>query len=189
MAVSKKKSPKTRKKKAKERKKKQTYIHTHKSTHAIVVWHIAAKKGRFSRLTSGFLCVNLEWWWWWEEEEGRWRFHLLAYSLFCVCTHPTHNEQTRLRTHKIGQLAISLLYKVCVISLADVHVSFPKLGKFVCFWVVFRRPTAIDNNNNKKKKKLKRKNTGENADVLRRITELTGVSQLPFHVKRECAAN
>jgi hypothetical protein len=41
MAVSKKKKPQNKK-------EKQTYIHTHKSTHAIVVWHIPAKKGRFS---------------------------------------------------------------------------------------------------------------------------------------------
>ncbi len=142
MAVSKKKKPQNKKKKApkkKERKKKQTYIHTHKSTHAIVVWHIAAKKGRFSRLTSGFLCVNLEWWWWWEEEEGRWRFHLLAYSLFCVCTHPTHKEQTSAHTQDWptrNQFALQGLcyfpsWRACLIS---------KAGKVRLFLGCFSTP-------------------------------------------------
>lgn len=48
----------------------------------------------------------------------------------------------------------------------------------------FSTPDGHRQQQEEEEEEIKKKNSGENADVLRRITELTGVSQLP---KREYA--
>lgn len=105
MAVSKKK-----KKPPKQERKTNLYPHTHKSTHAIVVWHIPAKKGRFSLDVWILVCKSRMMMMMMRRRRRRtMTFPPVGFSLLCVLTPNAQRTNVCAHRHKIGQLAISLL--------------------------------------------------------------------------------